>query len=563
MMLVNVHDTDRSYRRGAIMGLTMAEAFILISFALLLLFAFWQWEVEKENTPDIQAFKDLPLGQRQTVLSAAKDGSLDAFVSLTEKGMDFSVPATFENPQEKWRFIDKDDIVRLMDAASQLPDDMQHDLADLVEDEKAHNLLREMGVLQDLVDTGQNIADLIASSDAVSAIEDGGRSLDELLATAHFLEELNKSGRSIEDVISAAEDLENISNYGRTLDEISEKIRVAEEQEAALVGTLRSELGSLVSGIGGKIDDSGAIILPDTALFQQGKAQISSRLGRFLAEACSPWLTVLKNSGVNISEVKIEGHASSEWRAGSSASVAYLKNLDLSQRRSQAVLRFCLDFVHDRSVLEWARRHLIAVGYSSVRPVLRDGQEDSIASRRVVFSVTSNRKSLLDEIETDAQTGRYDRALFGGWVDDDGDCLNTRHEILDSQSLEKSSLSPDRCKVENGRWRDLYTGQFFTNPRDIEIDHLVPLKWAWDHGAHKWGTDKRVQFSNDLQNLFPVEYSVNREKGYKGLLDWLPPNNGFHCPYVTRFLEVVQKYDLTLTLEESSDMRKLTEQLCP
>ena len=78
-MPAEVNDTDRSYRRGAIMGLTMAEAFILISFALLLLFGFWQKEMQKEITPEVAAFKKLSLEHRQTVLVAAQDGSLMAF----------------------------------------------------------------------------------------------------------------------------------------------------------------------------------------------------------------------------------------------------------------------------------------------------------------------------------------------------------------------------------------------------------------------------------------------------------------------------------------------------
>ena len=65
----DVTQTNRSYRRGAIMGLTMAEAFILIAFALLLLFAFWQWEKEKENTPEVVAFRELPDDLRHAVLT--------------------------------------------------------------------------------------------------------------------------------------------------------------------------------------------------------------------------------------------------------------------------------------------------------------------------------------------------------------------------------------------------------------------------------------------------------------------------------------------------------------
>jgi len=40
------------------MGLTVAEAFILISFLLLLLFAFWQWDIQKEKTNDLRANQD-------------------------------------------------------------------------------------------------------------------------------------------------------------------------------------------------------------------------------------------------------------------------------------------------------------------------------------------------------------------------------------------------------------------------------------------------------------------------------------------------------------------------
>ncbi len=40
---------DRSYNRGAVMGLTVAEAFILLAFCLLLLFTWWQVETEEKS----------------------------------------------------------------------------------------------------------------------------------------------------------------------------------------------------------------------------------------------------------------------------------------------------------------------------------------------------------------------------------------------------------------------------------------------------------------------------------------------------------------------------------
>mgnify|MGYP001611819741 FL=1 len=40
---------DRNYKRGAVMGLTVAEAFILLAFCLLLLFSWWQVETERKS----------------------------------------------------------------------------------------------------------------------------------------------------------------------------------------------------------------------------------------------------------------------------------------------------------------------------------------------------------------------------------------------------------------------------------------------------------------------------------------------------------------------------------
>lgn len=519
--------TDRSYRRGAIMGLTIAEAFILIAFALLLLFAFWQWEVQKENTPEVQAFKTLPEEQREIVLSSVDDGSMQAFAILKEQGVDFTTPASVENPQEKWRFIDKDDQLRLLDAVAALPEDAQRDLADMVEADQAIAALEQLAALQELVKAGQSI-----------------EALKRTIATL-------KS-----------------QSANQTLQGIAGKIRAAGEQEAALVGAIKSELGELVASVGGKIDSEGAIILPDAVLFEQGKANITPQLGRFLAQACGPWFTVLKNSGVAISEVKIEGHASSEWRSGSSPRAAYLGNLNLSQQRSQAVLRTCLDFIPNPDVLEWARSHLIAVGYSSVRPVMTQGKEDRVASRRVVLSAIPDRNMLIDEIGSEAESHRdvlrssYDRSLFGDWADLDKDCQNTRQELLQELSTGPVRLASNNCTVDGGKWFDPYTGKTLTNARDIEIDHLVPLKWAWDHGADQWSTSKRVEFANDPANLIAVYGPENQDKSAKGPLEWLPTEQQFQCQYVTRFLRVLKTHGLELTNEESSRLERLREEKC-
>jgi hypothetical protein len=156
----------------------------------------------------------------------------------------------------------------------------------------------------------------------------------------------------------------------------------------------------------------------------------------------------------------------------------------------------------------------------------------------------------------------YDRTLYGRWIDVDGDCQNQRHELLLSLSTGPVTLSPDGCRAAHGRWNDPYTGRIFTESRDMDIDHMVPLAWAHEHGAHAWDAETRERFANDPVNLFAVKAGVNRSKGARGPLEWLPPNASFHCQYVTRFHRIVLTYKLNYAPEEREQMDLLRAQLC-
>ena len=129
----------------------------------------------------------------------------------------------------------------------------------------------------------------------------------------------------------------------------------------------------------------------------------------------------------------------------------------------------------------------------------------------------------------------YKRDYFGkDWADFDRDCQNSRMEPLISQSTGQVHY-----KQINNAKLSLVVGflhiqaRCFIRTLEVDIDHVVPLKWAWDHGANKWTKAKREQFANDPANLLSVERSLNRQKGAKGLYEWLPPKN--QCQYIVRF----------------------------
>ena len=90
---------------------------------------------------------------------------------------------------------------------------------------------------------------------------------------------------------------------------------------------------------------------------------------------------------------------------------------------------------------------------------------------------------------------RYDRALFGGWADEDGDCRSTRDEVLAELSTGPVRWSADGCEVDRGRWIDPYTGRVHLDAGGLDVDHVVPLAYAWARGADAWDEDARARAS--------------------------------------------------------------------
>jgi hypothetical protein len=156
----------------------------------------------------------------------------------------------------------------------------------------------------------------------------------------------------------------------------------------------------------------------------------------------------------------------------------------------------------------------------------------------------------------------YDRSYFGDWADNDSDCQNTRHELLQAQSTATATMTRNSCRVLRGRWYDPYSDMTFTNATDVEIDHLVPLAYAWSRGADTWSPALRERFANDPANLFAVSTHENRSKGPRGPTEWLPTNANFHCQYVLRFVRVTLAYKMTLSKSEKDQISKIQESVC-
>ncbi|KLU09350.1 hypothetical protein ABL57_12920 [Kocuria sp. SM24M-10] len=157
----------------------------------------------------------------------------------------------------------------------------------------------------------------------------------------------------------------------------------------------------------------------------------------------------------------------------------------------------------------------------------------------------------------------YDReGLFGGWIDADGDCEDTRQEIL-NRDLD-DVVSADGCTVDSGVLApDPYTAttiDFVRGPAtssDVQIDHVVSLGNAWVTGARNLSPDERVELANDPLNLLAVDGPTNQAKSDKAADAWLPPNVDFRCEFVAIQIAVKAKYDLWVTAPEKTAMTEV------
>lgn len=183
-------------------------------------------------------------------------------------------------------------------------------------------------------------------------------------------------------------------------------------------------------------------------------------------------------------------------------------------------------------------------------------------------AATSTARDLLLRMDVSGEAGAdtYARGEFRHWVDANGDCQNTRAEVLVAESRTSVRYtSASRCVVATGRWYSDYDGVTWTSPADVDIDHMVPLKEAWESGARTWSTQQRTRYANDqgsASNLVAVTDNVNQSKGEKDPADWLPPRRAAWCAYAIDWVKVKYRWRLALDSDERAQLESVLSGSC-
>ena len=139
---------------------------------------------------------------------------------------------------------------------------------------------------------------------------------------------------------------------------------------------------------------------PDV-LFAEGSSGLKPEFRAILSDFFPRYVRILTSPKYRaaISEVRIEGHTSSDWTSVTTPEDAYIRNMELSQARTRSALVFALSLPEVNGERGWLRQYLTANGLSSSHPVFdANGAEDPARSRRVEFRVRTDAETRIAKI---------------------------------------------------------------------------------------------------------------------------------------------------------------------
>lgn len=190
----------------------------------------------------------------------------------------------------------------------------------------------------------------------------------------------------------------------------------------------------------------------------------------------------------------------------------------------------------------------------------------SLASSAPAHAATTTARTLLNRLTVASESGSttYQRSYFRHWIDADGDGCDTREEVLIHES--RTTVYPGSgCRVTTGRWYSWYDGATWTQASDVDIDHVVALKEAWESGARRWTTSDRTRYANDLGlswSLDAVTDNVNQSKSDRDPSQWLPPRTSVRCTYAIHWVGVKYRWRLTINSAERSALSSIISGSC-
>ncbi len=183
---------------------------------------------------------------------------------------------------------------------------------------------------------------------------------------------------------------------------MTEVAKAYNKTEQSLYKDLQSEFGEDLKKWRASLEKDNTIrFYAPEFLFKAGSSEMNIAFKDVLDSFFPRYIEILTGNKfkADISEIRIEGHTSSEWGGAKSFDARYFANLNLSQERSFEVLKYCFSITGTKEEKEWLKGLLRANGLSFAKPILtEEGKEDKMKSRRVEFKAVVKSRERIQKI---------------------------------------------------------------------------------------------------------------------------------------------------------------------
>jgi outer membrane protein OmpA-like peptidoglycan-associated protein len=179
-------------------------------------------------------------------------------------------------------------------------------------------------------------------------------------------------------------------------------VKEYEETKSDLAQALQKEFAENLRQWNAEILGDMTIRFDDpNVLFDTGSAVVKPTFKDILNDFIPRYISLVtsKKYANSIKEIRIEGHTSKKWAAGTDDKTAFIKNMRLSQERAQSMLEYILNLSTLNQHEKWMRTYLTSSGFSSSKPIYDEKHMvDDVRSQRVEFVIVTNSESNMDAI---------------------------------------------------------------------------------------------------------------------------------------------------------------------
>ena len=189
----------------------------------------------------------------------------------------------------------------------------------------------------------------------------------------------------------------NIKKQQQTVENI---VATYEESKENIYNDLYNEFENDIKNFNMEIDKDGTVRFKEPEVFfNKGESELKTEFKDILDSFFPRYINLIYTKYKDkVTEIRIEGHTSSEWEDGVDKKVSYFKNMELSQDRTRNVLEYVMNMKELNEYEDWLIDNITANGMSYSHRIFKENIEDKDSSRRVEFRVITNSEETINNI---------------------------------------------------------------------------------------------------------------------------------------------------------------------